>query len=167
MRLYEIDSEAGNLLLEAQDFDDDTPQNDIDTWLAKFEENRSERIEKYESIFKFMKNTEAMLIGTKEEEKRIGKLKKRYEKRVLFLKGMLKTSMELHNNKKIETSLFKATISNSTPSLEIFDEVSIPKQFIKSKVTVSFDKIKIKEYIKAEGEVEGARLIPSTKITIS
>jgi len=32
---------------------------------------------------------------------------------------------------------------------------------------VSFDKIKIKEYIKAEGEVEGARLIPSTKITIS
>ena len=105
------------------------------------------------------------------EIERLQALKAARERVAEGLRDYLKSAMEAAGIEKIECELFKIAIQKNPPAVEVFDQISLPAQYMvtpEPKPPVAApDKKTIAAVLKAGGEVPGARLTQSTRLRIA
>jgi hypothetical protein len=99
------------------------------------------------------------------EIKRLGDLKKSRVKTIDKLKERVSEAMHLYGIEEIKTPVMKINFRKSE-TVEIDNMAQLDQKFMVEKVTVSPDKTKIKEAIKAGETVEGARIETHQNIQI-
>ena len=116
-------------------------------------------MKKSASIIGYIRNTELLIEAMKSEEKRISDTRKMGEAKLDKFKQYVKENMEKLGLDKIPTELGILSIAKNPMSVEVEDENEIPKEFKNEKITISIDKIAIKNHFKETGEI-----VPGTRI---
>lgn len=148
MNLYELSQNY--LAVQDMDLEPETLKDTLDSI--------EEAIEvKAENIAKWIRNLEADKKAFEEEEKRFKEKKQAADNRIKSLKLYLEDNMRLTGKTKFKAGFFSFAIQNNPPSVEVFDEALIPKQFLIEQ-PVKIDRAGIKELLKAGEEVPGAEL---------
>ena len=167
MKLYELVSEEqklNELFLTA--IDEETGEIRDNETLEELEtELKNALVNKSEGIIKVIRNQESDLEMVTAEIERLTNLKNRIKKEMENFKSYIKFNMKKMDIKKIETSLGTISLRQSTAT-EIYDETSLPKEFLKEKITYTPSKAEIKKAIESGQEVKGARLVINTGLTI-
>lgn len=167
MKLYELVSEEqklNELFLAA--IDEETGEIRDNETLEELEtELKNALVNKSEGIIKVIRNQESDLEMVTAEIERLTNLKNRIKKEIENFKSYIKFNMKKMDIKKIETSLGTISLRQSTAT-EIYDEASLPKEFLKEKITYTPSKTEIKKAIESGQEVKGARLVVNTSLTI-
>ena len=156
MNLYELSQNY--LAVQEMDLEPETLKDTLDSI--------EEAIEvKAENIAKWIRNLEADKKAFEEEEKRFKEKKQAADNRIKSLKLYLEDNMRLTGKTKFKAGFFSFSIQNNPPSVEVFDEALIPKQFLIAQ-PVKIDSAGIKELLKAGEEVPGAELKHSSGLRI-
>lgn len=156
MNLYELSQNY--LAVQEMDWEPETLKDTLDSI--------EEAIEvKAENIAKWIRNLEADKKAFEEEEKRFKDKKQAADNRIKSLKLYLEDNMRLTGKTKFKAGFFSFAIQNNPPSVEVFDEALIPKQFLIAQ-PVKIDRAGIKELLKAGEEVPGAELKHSSSLRI-
>lgn len=156
MNLYELSQNY--LAVQDMDLEPETLKDTLDSI--------EEAIEvKAENIAKWIRNLEADKKAFEEEEKRFKEKKQAADNRIKSLKLYLEDNMRLTGKTKFKAGFFSFAIQNNPPSVEVFDEALIPKQFLIEQ-PVKIDRAGIKELLKAGEEVPGAELKHSSGLRI-
>lgn len=156
MNLYELSQNY--LAVQDMDLEPETLKDTLDSI--------EEAIEvKAENIAKWIRNLEADKKAFEEEEKRFKDKKQAADNRIKSLKLYLEDNMRLTGKTKFKAGFFSFAIQNNPPSVEVFDEALIPKQFLIEQ-PVKIDRAGIKELLKAGEEVPGAELKHSSSLRI-
>ena len=105
------------------------------------------------------------------EIERLQALKAARERIASSLREALKHNMEVAGIERITCPLFTISIAKNPPSVDIFDVLSLPAQFMvtpppKTPVATP-DKKAIAAAIKAGEDVQGARIIQNTRLKIA
>ena len=148
MNLYELSQNY--LAVQEMDLDEDILRDTLDSIEEAIED-------KAENIAKWIRNLEADKKAFEEEEKRFKEKKQAADNRIKSLKLYLEDNMRLTGKTKFKAGFFSFAIQNNPPSVEVFDEALIPKQFLIAQ-PVKIDRAGIKELLKAGEEVPGAEL---------
>lgn len=148
MNLYELSQNY--LAVQDMDLEPETLKDTLDSIEEAIED-------KAENIAKWIRNLEADKKAFEEEEKRFKEKKKAAENRIKSLKLYLEDNMRLTGKTKFKAGFFSFAIQNNPPSVEVFDEALIPKQFLIEQ-PVKIDRAGIAELLKAGEEVPGAEL---------
>ena len=167
MKLYELVSEEKKLNeLFILAIDEETGEIRDNETLEELEtELKNALVNKSEGIIKVIRNQESDLEMVSAEIERLTNLKNRMKKEIENFKDYIKFNMKKMNLKKVETSLGNISLRQSTAT-EIYDEASLPKEFLKEKITYTPSKTDIKKAIESGQEVKGARLVVNTSLTI-
>ena len=167
MKLYELVSEEKKLNeLFILAIDEETGEIRDNETLEELEtELKNALVNKSEGIIKVIRNQESDLEMVSAEIERLTNLKNRMKKEIENFKDYIKFNMKKMNLKKVETSLGNISLRQSTAT-EIYDETSLPKEFLKEKITYTPSKTEIKKAIESGQEVKGARLVVNTSLTI-
>lgn len=156
MNLYELSQNY--LAVQDMDLEPETLKDTLDSI--------EEAIEvKAENIAKWIRNLEADKKAFEEEEKRFKEKKQAADNRIKSLKQYLEDNMRLTGKTKFKAGFFSFAIQNNKPSVEVFDEALIPKQFLIEQ-PVKIDRAGITELLKAGEEVPGAKLKHSSSLRI-
>lgn len=156
MNLYELSQNY--LAVQDMDLEPETLKDTLDSIEEAFEN-------KAENIAKWIRNLEADKKAFEEEEKRFKEKKQAADNRIKSLKQYLEDNMRLTGKTKFKAGFFSFAIQNNPPSVEVFDEALIPKQFLIEQ-PVKIDRAGIKELLKAGEEVPGAELKHSSGLRI-
>ncbi len=156
MNLYELSQNY--LAVQDMDLEPETLKDTLDSIEEAFEV-------KAENIAKWIRNLEADKKAFEEEEKRFKEKKQAADNRIKSLKLYLEDNMRLTGKTKFKAGFFSFAIQNNPPSVEVFDEALIPKQFLIAQ-PVKIDRAGIKELLKAGEEVPGAELKHSSGLRI-
>ena len=148
MNLYELSQNY--LAVQDMDLEPETLKDTLDSIEEAFED-------KAENIAKWIRNLEADKKAFEEEEKRFKEKKQAADNRIKSLKLYLEDNMRLTGKTKFKAGFFSFAIQNNRPSVEVFDETLIPKQFLIAQ-PVKIDRAGIAELLKAGEEVPGAEL---------
>ena len=148
MNLYELSQNF--LAVQDMDLEPETLKDTLDSIEDAIED-------KAENIAKWIRNLEADKKAFEEEEKRFKDKKQAADNRIKSLKQYLEDNMRLIGKTKFKAGVFSFAIQNNQPSVEVFDEALIPKQFLIEQ-PVKIDRAGIKELLKAGEEVPGAAL---------
>lgn len=114
---------------------------------------------KSSNIIAYVRNSELLIEAMKTEEKRLADIRKNGEAKLDKFKQYVKENMEKLGLDKIPTELGILSIAKNPMSVEVEDENEIPKEFKNEKITISIDKIAIKNHFKETGEI-----VPGTRI---
>lgn len=163
LKLYEITQG----MIDTLDIFLESDGNDLD------KENYSEIMlflkeeikKKSSSIIQYIQNIQALNKSAKEEVDRLQKLIKTRSNKIERLKSYLVTTLQVLETKKIETDLGSYGLRRS-PAVDIYDMAALPDEFIRVTEERKADKEKIKEYIKANGELKGARIVDNYSLQI-
>lgn len=156
MNLYELSQNY--LAVQDMELEPETLKDTLDSIEEAIED-------KAENIAKWIRNLEADKKAFEEEEKRFKEKKQAADNRIKSLKLYLEDNMRLTGKTKFKAGFFSFAIQNNPPSVEVFDEALIPKQFLIEQ-PVKIDRAGIKELLKAGEEVPGAELKHSTGLRI-
>ena len=156
MNLYELSQNY--LAVQDMDLEPETLKDTLDSIEEAFEV-------KAENIAKWIRNLEADKKAFEEEEKRFKEKKQAADNRIKSLKLYLEDNMRLTGKTKFKAGFFSFAIQNNRPSVEVFDETLIPKQFLIAQ-PVKIDRAGIAELLKAGEEVPGAELKHSSGLRI-
>lgn len=156
MNLYELSQNY--LAVQDMDLEPETLKDTLDSIEDAIEY-------KAENIAKWIRNLEADKKAFEEEEKRFKEKKQSADNRIKSLKLYLEDNMRLTGKTKFKAGFFSFAIQNNLPSVEVFDEALIPKQFLIEQPP-KIDRAGIKELLKAGEEVPGAELKHSTGLRI-
>lgn len=156
LKLYEITQgmiDQLDIFLESEGNDSDKENySEIMLFLKEELKNKSD------SIIQYIQNLQTLNKSAKEEVDRLQKLIKIRTNKIERLKSYLISTMQILEQKKIETALGSYGIRKTPDKVEIYDLTVLPKEFIRIKEEKEPDKEKIKAYIKEHGEVAGARI---------
>lgn len=156
LKLYEISQgmiDTLDIFLESEGSDlDKENYSEIMLFL------RDELKNKSSSLLQYIQNLQVLNKSAKEEADRLQKLIKIRSNKIERLKNYLISTMQVLEQKKIETALGSYGIRKSPDKVEVYDLSALPKEFIRIKEEKEPDKDKIKAYIKEHGEVAGARI---------
>ena len=156
LKLYEITQgmiDQLDIFLESEGKDSDKENySEIMLFLKEELKNKSD------SIIQYIQNLQTLNKSAKEEVDRLQKLIKIRTNKIERLKSYLISTMQILEQKKIETALGSYGIRKTPDKVEIYDLTVLPKEFIRIKEEKEPDKEKIKAYIKEHGEVAGARI---------
>ena len=156
MNLYELSQNY--LAVQDMELEPETLKDTLDSIEEAIED-------KAENIAKWIRNLEADKKAFEEEEKRFKEKKQAADNRIKSLKLYLEDNMRLTGKTKFKAGFFSFAIQNNPPSVEVFDEALIPKQFLIEQ-PVKIDRAGIKELLKAGEEVPGAELKHSSGLRI-
>lgn len=163
LKLYEISQgmvEQLDIFLESEENDSDKANyNEIMLFL------RDELKNKSSSLLAYICDLQAKSKIAKEEADRLLKLSKVRANKAERLKNYLVSTLQALEVKKIETDLGSYGLRRN-PKVDVYDMSVLPKEFIRETVERKADKEKIKEYIKANGELQGARIVDSYSLQI-
>ena len=163
MKLYEISQG----MIDTLDIFLESDGNDLD------KENYSEIMlflrdelkNKSSSLLKYIQDLQAKSKIAKEESDRLLKLSKARLNKAERLKSYLVSTLQTLEMKKIETDLGSYGLRRS-PAVDVYDMAALPDEFIRVTEERKADKEKIKEYIKANGELKGARIVDNYSLQI-
>ena len=163
MKLYEISQG----MIDTLDIFLESDGNDLD------KENYSEIMlflrdelkNKSSSLLKYIQDLQAKSKIAKEESDRLLKLSKARLNKAERLKSYLVSTLQALEMKKIETDLGSYGLRRS-PAVDVYDMAALPDEFIRVTEERKADKEKIKEYIKANGELKGARIVDNYSLQI-
>lgn len=163
MKLYEISQG----MIDTLDIFLESDRNDLD------KENYSEIMlflrdelkNKSSSLLKYIQDLQAKSKIAKEESDRLLKLSKARLNKAERLKSYLVSTLQTLEMKKIETDLGSYGLRRSS-AVDIYDMAALPDEFIRVTEERKADKEKIKEYIKANGELKGARIVDNYSLQI-
>ena len=158
--LYEITQNMKllNEYLDEDDFDDDVYQNTLG--LIKYELSS-----KSTSLIHVIKNIESDETILDNEIKRLKAIKDRKSKNIESLKEYIKVCMEHMNLTKIETPLGNFSLRKSE-SVNIIDPTKIPSEYVSVVIENKPDKVKIKEAIKNNINIDGVEIIIKNNLNI-
>jgi len=156
--LYDIAANYRAALEDLSNRDDLPPELVRDTLDAV----QGEVEEKGKAVAAFFQNLDAQVVAMKEAEKRIADRRKSAESKVKRLKDYLLENMQACNIEKIECPEFKVSVRKNPPSVEVFDESLVPKEFMREKVVVEVNKKLIKDF----GGCDGARIVTGYRLDI-
>ena len=163
MKLYEISQgmiDTLDIFLESDGNDlDKENYSEIMLFL------RNELKNKSSSLLKYIQDLQAKSKIAKEESDRLLKLSKARLNKAERLKNYLVSTLQSLEMKKIETDLGSYGLRRS-PAVDVYDMAALPDEFIRVTEERKADKEKIKEYIKANGELKGARIIDNYSLQI-
>ena len=126
---------------------------------------RNELKNKSSSLLKYIQDLQAKSKIAKEESDRLLKLSKARLNKAERLKNYLVSTLQSLEMKKIETDLGSYGLRRS-PAVDVYDMAALPDEFIRVTEERKADKEKIKEYIKANGELKGARIVDNYSLQI-
>ena len=153
--LYDIDNMVYTVLENGLIFDEETGEVLFD------EENLSslelERNKKLEAVALYIKSLEAEAEAMKAELKKLADRREAKERKAERLRAYISNSMQALGDTKLETAKVALSFRKSE-SVDVYDPVLLPEEYIKTKVTTAPDKTAIKAAIKAGQEVAGATL---------
>lgn len=157
--LFEITQEAIELasLLEEREF---TPEMEQQLAITQ-----SELTEKATNYGKVIKTIEGDISVIDAEIKRLQGLKSAKGKVIDRMKESVSNAMQAFHVDKIESPIMKIYFRKSE-AVEVEDENLVPDEYKLSRVTVSLDKIKIKEIIQAGETVLGCQVIEKLNLQI-
>ena len=157
MRLYELTSSYEQLLEMAEQFDEATLRDTL--------ESINEAIEtKVENTAYVIKSLEANVKIIDEEVKRLQAMKSTQQRNIKSLKEYIQESMEKVGLGKIEGSLIKVSIQNNPPSVRLDDDFKIGKYLVS--VEPKFDRKAILSDLKQGLDVPGAEMVHGKSIRI-
>lgn len=163
MKLYEIQQgmiDTLDIFLESEGNDlDKENYSEIMIFL------RDELKNKSSSLLKYIQDLQAQNKSAKEEADRLQKLSKVRANKIERLKEYLISTLQILEVKKIETDLGSYGLRKSS-SVDVYDMSVLPNEFIRVTEERKADKEKIKEYIKANGELQGARVVENYSLQI-
>ena len=163
LKLYEIAQgmiDQLDIFLESEGNDSDK-ENYSEIMLFLKEEIKK----KSSSIIQYIQNIQALNKSAKEEADRLQKLIKTRSNKIERLKSYLVTTLQVLEAKKIETDLGSYGLRRNS-AVDVYDIAALPKEFIRVTEERKADKEKIKEYIKANGELKGARIVDNYSLQI-
>lgn len=148
MNLYELSQNY--LAVQDMELDEETLRDTLDSIEEAWED-------KAENIVKLIRTVEADEQALEAEEKRFNARKKTEANKKQFLKRYLEEMMQLTGKTKFKAGVFNISLQNNPPSVEVFDEALLPKQFLMEQPP-KIDRAGIKALLKAGEEVPGAEL---------
>ncbi len=102
-----------------------------------------------------------------EAVKEMVKRKTRLINQAQSLSDYLQINMQRLSISEIKSSpYFKVKLKTCPPSVDVFDENQIPAEYRREKITVSIDKIRLKEVLNEGVEVPGASIQRKIKLEI-
>ena len=163
LKLYEIQQgmiDTLDIFLESEGSDlDQKNYSEIMLFL------RDELKNKSSSLLQYIQNLQVLNKSAKEEAERLQKLIKTRSNKIERLKSYLVTTLQILETKKIETDLGSYGLRRSS-AVDVYDMAVLPDEFIRVTEERKADKEKIKEYIKANGELKGARIVDNYSLQI-
>lgn len=167
MKLYELVKEDRNLdELFYNSIDEDTGEiKDSETLDILQHELKNALTRKSTGVIKVIKNMDADIESVDAEIKRLQAVKKRAVKEKENFMNYIIYIMQQLETKSIQTPIGKLAIRES-PAVDIYDMAKLPNKYIKEKIEYSADKTAIKEAIKNNEEVEGARIVKNISLNI-
>lgn len=163
LKLYEIAQgmiDQLDIFLESEGNDSDK-ENYSEIMLFLKEEIKK----KSSSIIQYIQNIQALNKSAKEEADRLQKLIKTRSNKIERLKSYLVTTLQVLEAKKIETDLGSYGLRRSS-AVDVYDITALPEEFVRVTEERKADKEKIKEYIKTNGELKGARIVDNYSLQI-
>lgn len=164
MKIYEIQKgffDTLDILLES-----DGNQEDIDTYNEVMTFLKEELQKKSSSILTYIQELQAKSKIAKEEADRLLKLSKSRANKAEKLKKYLTNVLQSLDVNKIETNLGSYILRKSY-SVDVYDMSVLPEEFVRVTEERKADKEKIREYIKANGEIiKGTRIIENYSLNI-
>lgn len=124
-----------------------------------------ERKDKIENIVLYIKSLDYDVNAIKEEEKNLKARRESKERKIEWLKNYIKQDLIYNGERKFETPKCALSFIKSQ-SLEIVNEVEIPKDFIEEVISYKIDKNKIKVAIKNGEKVSGAMIVVNQNLQI-
>lgn len=160
MKLYELTQNYLNLqeLLDNPDI----PQEMIISALNEVNENIEDKME---NTAKLIKSMEGDISGLKTEEDRLSKKRKILENRVKSLKTYIEDNMRTVNKKTIKGKFFNFNIQKNKPSVDIFNESLIPKEYWIEQAPI-IDKKLLLFSLQAGEEIMGASIKQTESLRI-
>lgn len=159
MKLYEI-APALRFALDDIVVDEETGEILSSDALHAVEAQAAEKIE---ATALYLRELDAEAKAAKEEADRMLDRVKSMQKRSDYLKSMLLDA--LHATGKVKTGRVTVSI-RTTKAVQINQEQAIPEAFTTKKITISPNKVLIKETISAGGCVPGCELIERKSVSI-
>lgn len=159
MKLYEIPTKI-RAALDGIDCDPETGEILQADALHAVEAEASDKIE---ATALYLRELDAEAKAAKEEADRMLARVKSMQKRSDYLKAMLLDA--LHATGKVKTARVSVSI-RTTQAVQINQEQAIPEAFTTKKITISPNKVLIKETISAGGCVPGCELIERESVSI-
>lgn len=156
MNLYELSQNY--LAVQEMDLEPET----LKDTLSSIEDTA---VDKIEQLVRLYRNNEGDINSIKLEEERLKKRRQSLENNNKFVKQYIEDTMRLMDKTRLKAGFFNLAIQNNPPSVEVFDEALIPKQFLIEQ-PVKIDRAGIKELLKAGEEVPGAELKHSSSLRI-
>lgn len=156
--LYEL-TDIFRQIYEA-DVDDNVKADTLES--MDWQEDFTNKVDGY---IRVIKNLEADIVVRKQEMDRMAELNDTDKKKIDHLKKVLKEAMEMTNNTKVDTGLFKASVWTPKASV-IVDEETLEDKFFVTKTTKTPDKKTLYELLKQGEEVKGATLQTNTALKI-
>lgn len=163
LKLYEITQgmiDQLDIFLESEGNDSDK-ENYSEIMLFLKEEIKK----KSSSIIQYIQNIQALNKSAKEEADRLQKLIKTRSNKIERLKSYLVITLQVLEAKKIETDLGSYGLRRSS-AVDVYDIAALPEEFVRVTEERKANKEKIKEYIKANGELKGARIVDNYSLQI-
>lgn len=159
MKLYEIPTKI-RAALDGIDCDPETGEILQADALHAVEAEASDKIE---ATALYLRELDAEAKAAKEEADRMIARVKSMQKRSDYLKAMLLEA--LHATGKVKTGRVTVSI-RTTKAVQINQEQAIPEAFTTKKITISPNKVLIKETFSAGGCVPGCELIERESVSI-
>lgn len=159
MKLYEI-APALRFALDDIEVDPETGEILSADALHAVEAQAAEKIE---ATALYLRELDAEAKAAKEEADRILSRVKSMQKRSDYLKAVLLDA--IHATGKVKTARVTVSI-RTTKAVQINQEQAIPEAFTTKKITISPNKVLIKETISAGGCVPGCELVERESVSI-
>lgn len=159
MKLYEIPTKI-RAALDGIDCDPETGEILQADALHAVEAEASDKIE---ATALYLRELDAEAKAAKDEADRMIARVKSMQKRSDYIKSMLLDA--LHATGKVKTGRVTVSI-RTTQAVQINQEQAIPEAFTTKKITISPNKVLIKETISAGGCVPGCELIERESVSI-
>lgn len=167
MTLYDLteeEKELYNLIESGEAIDLET--GEIDAGVAEqLAFNKRDYEKKVDNIVCYIKSLDALAEGIKQEKEKLAKRQQSTNKKIESLKRYLDMNLKLIGRTEVVTARSRITYRNTSGSVEILDEKSIPEQYCSYERKIS--KSAISDALKQGIEVPGAKLNTEPKLQIN
>ena len=161
MRLYEISSEFQKVVDLIENCDEMTPEMIV--MLNAVSEDAHEKVI---NVGAFIKNLESQTISMDIYINNMQDRQLKITKKIDSLKEYLKYNMDILKLQKVESPEFDVQIRANQYHLDLFDQALLPKEYIKTKETLSICRSEIIKDLKVGCDVPGARFVTTKSVLI-
>ncbi len=163
MKLYEIANEYEVLL--DQTFNDETGEVNENA-LVELNQIKESIEQKSIALASYIKNIEAERKAIEEARESMDKREKYLKNKVSYLTDYLHFNMEKCEITEIKCPYFQIKLKKCPLSVNVLDENIVPNEYKNEKLTITLNKIKIKEELLAGVVINGVELKQNTRIEI-